>query len=74
MKKSKLTNSNEAHKILRMISRNDEFERNGGGQWVAKDRPWKNKKKYNRKDSKREFKGFLNSLFLFRYLFLKKSI
>lgn len=30
-----------------------EMERNGG-RWIAKDRPHKNKKKYCRKDSKKE--------------------
>lgn len=49
MKKSKITKSNEPVKILRMISRNDQMERNGGGQFVAVNRIWKNKKKYDRK-------------------------
>lgn len=64
MKKSKLTKSNEPHKILRMISRNEQFERNGGGQFVAVNRVYKDKSKYNRKDSKREFRSNLDSFFI----------
>ena len=45
MKKSKLTKSNDPAKILRMIARNEQMERNGGGQFVAVNRVWKNKKK-----------------------------
>lgn len=43
-------------KVIRVISREDDFARNGGGQFVSKDRAWKNKKKYNRKDKKRKFR------------------
>ena len=42
-------------KLLKMISREIEFERNGGGQFVSKNRAFKNKKKYNRKDDKVRF-------------------
>ena len=65
MKKSKQTKSNEQYKILRMLSRDAQFERNGGGQFVAVNRVFKDKKKYNRKDNKREFRNSLNSLYLF---------
>lgn len=65
MKKSKQTKSNEQYKILRMLSRNTQFERNGGGQFVAMNRVYKDKKKYNRKDSKREFRSNLDSLYSF---------
>lgn len=34
MKKSKLTKSNDMTKIIKMISRDEQFERNGGGQFV----------------------------------------
>ena len=37
-----------------MISRDEAFERNGGGQFVAMNRVFKNKKKYDRKQNKRE--------------------
>lgn len=46
---SKIPTTNDPFKILKYISREEEFERNGGGQWVSKNRPWKNKKKYTRK-------------------------
>lgn len=62
MKKSKLTKSNDPIKILRMISRDLELERNDG-KFVSIDKSFKNKKKYNRTDKKREFRHFLNSLF-----------
>ena len=64
MKKSKPTNSTEQYKILRMISRDEQFERNGGGQFVAMNRVYKDKSKYNRNDSKREFRKNLDSHFL----------
>lgn len=49
---------------FRKASRDAELERNGG-RWAAKDRPHKNKKKYDRK---RERKN-LHSLFVFSELF-----
>ena len=36
-----------------------EMERNGG-RWIAKDRPHKNKKKYCRKDSKKELSRMID--------------
>lgn len=39
-------------KTHKSLSRLEELERNGG-RWVAKDRPHKNKKKYNRKRDRR---------------------
>ena len=64
MKKSKRTKSNDPKKILRMISRDLELERNDG-KWVSSDRAWRNKKKYDRKRSKKEFKKDLDSLSFF---------
>ena len=64
MKKSKMTKSNQIHKILRMISRDEQFERNGGGQFVSMNRAYKDKSKYNRNDKKKELRNDLNS-FLF---------
>ena len=46
-----------------MISRDEQFERNGGGQFVAVNRAFKNKVKYNRKDKKKELRNDLNSFF-----------
>ena len=48
MKKSKRTKSTDPVKILRMISRDEELERNDG-KWIAMNRIYKNKKKYDRK-------------------------
>ena len=64
MKKSKPTKSTEQYKILRMISRDEQFERNGGGQFVSMNRAYKNKVKYNRNDKKKELRGDLSSYFL----------
>ena len=66
-KKSKPTKSTEQYKILRMISRDEQFERNGGGQFVSMNRVYKDKSKYNRKDMKKELRRDLNS-FSFSYL------
>lgn len=65
MKLSKMTKSNEQNKILRMISRNDQFERNGGGQFISVDKAFKNKKKYCRRQNKRELRNELGSLLFF---------
>ncbi len=58
-----MTKSNQIHKILRMISRDEQFERNGGGQFVSMNRVYKDKSKYNRNDKKKELRNDLNSLF-----------
>ena len=70
MKKSKLTKSTEQYKILRMISRDEQFERNGGGQFVSMNRVYKDKSKYNRKDNKREFRKNLDSHFLWHKIWI----
>ena len=67
MKKSKPTKSNEQYKILRMIARDEQFERNGGGQFVSMNRVYKDKSKYNRNDKKKELRNNLNSYFLFTH-------
>lgn len=67
MKKSRQTKSNNPTKILRMISRDFELERNDG-KFVSIDRAFKNKKKYNRTDKKRELREDLNSLFHYLYV------
>lgn len=54
-KKKKKIDSEEYIRINKSISRLEELERNGW-RWIAKDRPHKNKKKYNRKrDRKIDF-------------------
>lgn len=50
---SKIPKTNDLVKIMRMISREEQFERNGGAQFVTTVRKWKDKKKYNRKNEKR---------------------
>ena len=76
MKKSKQTKSNEPFKILRMISRDFELERNDG-KFVSVTRTFKNKKKYNRNDKKRELRKDLGSLYCFiiktRYIFVSMT-
>ena len=76
MKKSKQTKSNEQFKILRMISRDFELERNDG-KFVSVTRTFKNKKKYNRNDKKRELRKNLGSLYCFiiktRYIFVSMT-
>ena len=57
--------TNEPNKILRWISRNEQMERNGGGQFVAVNRIFKDKKKYDRKKAKQETRKascFLSSI------------
>ena len=63
MKMSKPTKRPEQYKILRMLSRNEQFERNGGGQFVSMNRVYKDKSKYNRNDKKKELRDNLNSYF-----------
>ena len=60
MKKSKITKSNSMDKIIKMIARNEQMERNGGGQWVANTRVHKSKKTYSRKRFKRDTKRALD--------------
>ena len=55
MKKRTKNNFEDMVKALKISSRNDAFERNGGGQFVAITRPHKNKKQYNRKRDKKNF-------------------
>ena len=60
MKKSKTTKSNAIDKIIKMISRNEQLERNGGGQWVATTRVHHSKKTYSRKRFKRDTRRALS--------------
>lgn len=52
-------------KAIHIASRNEQFARNGGGQWVAVNRPHKNKKKYDRNQKKKEVR---NQLLSFSFL------
>lgn len=60
MKKSKITKSNAMDKIIKMISRNEQMERNGVGQWVATHRVHKSRKQYSRRNYKRDTKRAMN--------------
>ena len=65
---SKPTKSTEQYKILRMLSRNEQFERNGGGQFVSMNCVYKDRSKYNRNDKKKELRNNLNSYFFINIL------
>ena len=60
-----------------MIARDLELERNDG-KFVSITRPFKNKKKYNRNDKKRELRKNLGSLYCFiiktRYIFVSMTL
>lgn len=64
MKSKNIPKEINPSKIIRWVSRNNEIERNGGGQFVSMNRVYKDKSKYNRKDNKREFRKNLDSHFL----------
>ena len=64
MKYCKITKSNEPHKILRMLSREEEMERNDG-KWVAVNKTFKDKKKYDRKENKKDLRNELKSFNFF---------
>ena len=48
-------------RINKAFNRKDELERNGG-RWVSKDRPHKNRKKYDRKKFKHQLSQSLKEL------------
>ena len=66
-KKKNMPKSTSPSKIIRWISRMNEFERNGGGQFVAMNHVYKDKTKYNRKNDKREFRKNLDSYFFINH-------
>ena len=58
--------SKNLNKILRWISREEQFERNGGGHFVAMNRKYKDNSKYDRKTIKKETRdSCVSYLFLF---------
>ena len=67
-KKKKSSYVEDTIKALHIASRESQFERNGGKQWVVVNRPHKNKKKYDRKNFKRGILDDASLLFCFRYL------
>ena len=58
-KKKKPSHLEDTIKALHIASKQDEIERNGGMQWVAVNRPHKNKKKYDRKFKNRELRNLI---------------
>lgn len=70
LKKPKKPNKNEdmIH-ALHVVGRTDQFERNGGGQWVAVNKPHKNKKKYDRNNKKREDRNIFPYYFIIHLKF-----
>ena len=66
MKYCKMTKSNEPHKILRMLSREEEMERNDG-KWVCMNKVFKDKKKYDRKENKKDLRMELKSFDFLTY-------
>ena len=64
LKKQKMSIGVEDYiKANKKLAREEELQRNGG-RWVAKDRPHKNLKKYDRKRDKKNF-NFDLSLYFF---------
>lgn len=57
-------------KANKKFAREEEMARNGG-RWVAKDRPHKNMKKYDRKRDKKNFDSYLSFFFIMNILFLQ---
>ena len=49
-------------KANKKLAREEELARNGG-RWMAKDRPHKNMKKYDRKRDKKNFDSYLSFFF-----------
>lgn len=68
--KTKIPKSNNQEKIIKFISRNEQFERNGGGQFVSTNRAHKNKMKYDRKRDKNPSKKLIMIFRRIFYLYL----
>lgn len=69
MKKQKMTIGIDDYiKANKKLAREEELLRNGG-RWVAKDRPHKNLKKYDRKRDKKNYNFYL-SLYFFSLLYI----
>ena len=56
-------------KAVRKANREAELEQNCG-RWIAKDRPYKNKKKYDRKQSKAQIKELCSFSFQKKLVYL----
>ena len=73
MKLSKPTKSCSQHKILRMIARNEQLER-FDGKFISMNKKYKDRSKYNRKDSRREFRRDLRDSYCFPRFSLIHSV
>ena len=63
-RKKKLTiGIDEYIKANKKFTREEELQRNGG-RWVAKDRPHKNLKKYDRKRDKKNIDSYLSFFYI----------
>ena len=68
--RKKSFNQQDVIKAINKANREISFERNGGGHFVAKTCPHKNKKAYDRKKDKRELNNLLSLIILFLFLIL----
>ena len=68
MKSKNMPKNTNPSKIIKWVSRLNEIERNGGGQFVSMNRVYKDKSKYNRNDKKKELRDNLNSYFFFLFM------
>ena len=59
---------NDYIKANKRLAREEELQRNGG-RWIAKDRPHKNLKKYDRKRDKKNFDSYL-----FFFIYINKTV
>ena len=63
--KQKHNKPKDALKAFHKANRELAFERNGGGQFVATTRKWKDKSKYDRKSHKKEVSRILDISYFF---------
>ena len=59
---SKNPKGTDPYKILRLLSREEQLERNGGGQFVQTHKVHKDKSKYDRKEKKKGMRDIMNGL------------
>lgn len=72
-KKKKPDKQSDQILALHIAGRQDQFERNGGGQWVSVNRPHKNKKKYDRKQIRKEDRNNLPYFFIIKVIFINNE-
>lgn len=68
----KRKNKKEINELaIHLFSRQEQFDRNGGGQWVCTHKVHKSKKTYDRKAKKKELKNFDYSVQLFSFCIIR---